>query len=63
MVAESGYRIEITQRGRAYHWRKGSGKSRVHQRGGSIGQVSQTRIAQYRENLARQRGRNPTGRT
>jgi hypothetical protein len=46
------WRIEVTNSGRNFNWRKGSGSSRVGRYGGLFGTLSEERQAQYERNKA-----------
>ena len=52
---KSGWRTEITGRGRYFHWRSGSGKDRRYMRGGKIDKLPPERIEEYNRNAKRKR--------
>ncbi len=44
-----GWRIEVTQRGQFWNWRRGSGKGREAKYGGKFRILSEERKAQYEQ--------------
>ena len=60
---KSDWRTEITGRGRYFHFRAGSGKSRRYMRGGRIDKLPPERLEAYHRNVAHKktkRTRRPT---
>ena len=57
---KSDWRTEITGRGRYFHWRSGSGKSRLYMRGGRIDKLPQERLEAYNRNVTRKKTKRNT---
>jgi hypothetical protein len=49
-LISTGWRIEVTHRGRYYFWRRGSGANRESETGGKFAALSDKRKAEYRKN-------------
>ena len=52
---KSDWRTEITGRGRYFHFRAGSGKSRRYMRGGRIDKLPLERLEAYKENVTKRK--------
>ena len=52
---KSNWRTEVTHHGRYWHYRSGSGKSRLYMRGGRIDKLPQERLEAYNRNVTRKK--------
>lgn len=50
---KSNWRTEITHHGRYWHFRRGSGKSRLYMRGGRVDKLPPERIEAYNKHVTR----------
>ena len=57
---ESNWRTEVTHHGRYWHYRSGSGKSRLYMRGGRIDKLPQERLEAYNRNVTRKKTKRNT---
>jgi hypothetical protein len=56
-LTATGWRVEVTHRGKYYFWRRGWGRTRESQTGGKFAALPQERQAAYRKNAERRRNR------
>jgi hypothetical protein len=57
-LSTTGWRIEVTHRGRYYFWRRGWGERRESRTGGKFAALPQERQSDYRKNAAVYQRRN-----
>ena len=57
---KSNWRTEVTHHGRYWHYRSGSGKSRLYMRGGRIDKLPQERLEAYNRNVTRKKTKRST---
>lgn len=60
---KSNWRTEITHHGKYWHFRSGSGKSRLYMRGGRIDKLPPERIGAYNKNVTHKKAKKRTSRS